>query len=202
MLHPPSPSQQASNRRCSLGSENEGSISEDRAIGDTKSLHTHSLPLPFLSFIPSVINTCDRNSTTPLARWNTITIEESKARTHQNMASASTSTPTLPSSERTLRWVTIVTFIPGLAFLAATGASRDYAWAYTGIAPLSLSAILALVVLVFLRGKFRKVVLALDLFLASFLLGVDIWAWAEAGRAPMVGRDMLLGLVFVIVALC
>lgn len=103
---------------------------------------------------------------------------------------ASQPSPSLPASERTLRMVNIVTFIPGLAFLAATGASRDYAWAWTGIAPLSLSAILALLVLIFLRGKFCKVVLGLDLFLASFLLGCDIWAWAQGGYAPLVGASI------------
>lgn len=93
----------------------------------------------------------------------------------------------LPETERVLRTINVLTWIPGFAFLMASGVARDQLWAFIGLAPLSLSALFgALVILV---GSKHKALVAIgDLFLAMFTLSIDIvgWVtgndyWTEAG---------------------
>lgn len=107
----------------------------------------------------------------------------------------------LSPAEQVLRIINIVNLIPGLAFLIATGVTRRgrywdgrEIWAFVGIAPLTLSAILGLLVLLFRPrpGSLRALITAADSLLAGFALGIDSWGWAR-GRRPGVVSSLKHG---------
>lgn len=90
-------------------------------------------------------------------------------------------------TERVLRTISIVTFFPGIAFLLATGVARRQVWGFVGIAPLSLSGLLAIFVLL-ARSRPHVFIILMDLFLASFTLAIDIWSWTQSWRNGLVSR--------------
>lgn len=93
----------------------------------------------------------------------------------------------LRPSDRVLRIICILAFFPGLAFLLASGIPgwRSHDWAFVGIAPLTLSALLGLLVL-FIGSKHAVIVILADLVLAFFTLAMDIWGWIDGSSNGMV----------------
>lgn len=94
----------------------------------------------------------------------------------------------LAPSDRILRHINILVFIPGLAFLIATGLTSGTAiWPFVGIAPLALSAIVGFLILL-LRPRSHAMVTLTDLGLACFHLAIAIWGWA-VGRGAEVSSS-------------
>lgn len=93
----------------------------------------------------------------------------------------------LSPAERVLRTINILTFIPGIAFLVATGVARECLWAFIGIAPLSLSALLG-VFTILARSRPHVFITLMDLVVGSFTLAIDIWSWTEGRQSGLVSR--------------
>ena len=89
--------------------------------------------------------------------------------------------PKIGPTDKVLRIINVIAWIPGLVLLIVDGVITRRLWAFVGIAPLSLSMLFALAVL---SGgpKRRALTICMDIVLAGFLLGIDIWGWAILGH--------------------
>ena len=81
-----------------------------------------------------------------------------------------------PPADRLLRWITIWSFVPAIAFLIPHGALTNMPCPAIGLIPQGLSACFG-VFHIYRRLNTRGIDIAVDLFLAIFLIGTLIPGW-------------------------